>query len=115
MVEIVGFKNFEQFQAYIKAYGEDMPKWSMEKQKKFADDVVKLCETSPEFKQKYDLWCKKIELQVRAKNCKIQIGGSKENEIYAKAYLKLKEIQKKKKQSLQPKKQKVSERQVFEI
>ncbi len=96
MVEINDFKNFEQFMVYINQNHEKMQYWSTKETKLFTDKVAKLIDESPEFKEKYDAWAKKLELQAKAKEARIKIGGTVEETASSKAYLRLKEIQKEK-------------------
>lgn len=97
-MEIINFKNFEQFKAYIKQHGKEMPQWSSEKTEQFVGKVSKLMEESPEFKEKYDHWVKQMELKEKIKQHKVvSLGGTEEDTMYSRAYLKLKESAKKKK------------------
>jgi GGDEF domain-containing protein len=93
-MKINDFKTFDEFLVYIKQNNEEMKYWSEEKIKSFCDRVSELMEKSPEFKKRYDDWSKKLELKERARYVKIKIGGSNEDTLYAKAYLKLKQVHK---------------------
>ena len=95
-MKINNFKTFDQFLIYIKQNSEEMKYWDDVKAKEFCDRVSTLMEESPEFKEKYDEWGKRVELQVKAKEAKIKIGGTVEQTAFSKAYLRLKEIQKEK-------------------
>lgn len=97
-MEIVDFKNFKQFLAYIKQHGEKMPYWSVEQIKKFNDKVMKLTEDSPEFKEKYEKWVAQVE---RKNKQTVVIGGTEEDKRRSKALLKLREYQKKKKPDME--------------
>lgn len=93
-MEIIDFKNFEQFQAYIKQHGEKMPQWSFEETKQFTDKVSKLREESPEFKEKYDQWIAQMEIREKIKRHKgVVIGGTEQELVHSQAYLKLKRKQ----------------------
>ena len=93
-MKINDFKTFDEFLVYIKQNNEEMKYWSEEKIKSFCDRVSELMEKSPDFKKRYDDWSKKLELKERARYVKIKIGGSNEDTLYAKAYLKLKQVHK---------------------
>lgn len=93
-MKINDFKNFEEFLVYSSQYGDEMKNWDEEKLKTYSDKVAKLIDDSSEFKEKYEKWSKRLELQVKAKNARVKIGGTAEDTAYSKAYLKLKEIQK---------------------
>lgn len=93
-IEIVDFKNFEQFLIYIKQVGKDMQSWSPEKTKDFCDKVVKLREESPEFKEEYDKWVASSE---RKNKKTVTIGGTEEDKRRSQALLKLKKYQNQKK------------------
>lgn len=95
-MNINDFKNFSEFLVYIRQNEEGMQHWSDEKTKTFCDRVSELMEKSPEFKEQYDNWAKRLELKERARSIKIKIGGSEEDTLYTKAYLKLKAISKEK-------------------
>lgn len=101
-MKIVDFKNFEQFQLYIKQHATEMPFWSIEQTEEFNNKFNKLMEESPEFKEKYNQWTKHIEIKQRIRHHKIVVIGESnsddKNDTYVKAYLKLKEVQKQKKQ-----------------
>lgn len=94
-IEIMGFNNFEQFLAYIRQNGSEMKNWSSEKTKEFCDKVMKLREESPEFKEKYDDWQKRLERKQKKSNIVIVLGGTPEETAKSQAFLKLKEVQQK--------------------
>ncbi len=93
-MEIATFKNFEEFQVYVKQHLQEMAYWSPEKIEEFNEKVMKLKEDSPEFKEKYEKWVAKSE---RKNKKTVVIGGTKEDTERSKALLKLKEYQQKKK------------------
>lgn len=96
MVEINSFKTFEEFKLYLKVNKDKIPYWTEEEIAAFNQKVYKLKEISPEFKEQYNKWVARLELKERAKSVSIKIGGSKEEEQYAKGYLKLKKIKQEK-------------------
>lgn len=95
-MEIVDFRNFEQFQAYIKQHAQELPYWSTEKIKKFNDKVMKLMEESPEFKEKYEKW---VDQSVRKNKTTVVIGGTEEDKRRSQALLELRKYQQKKKKT----------------
>ena len=98
-MKINDFKNFEEFLVYSNQYGDEMKNWDAEKLKSYSDKVSKLMDESPEFKEKYEKWVKRVELQVKAKEARVKIGGTAEETAYSQAYLRLKEIKKENKSS----------------
>ena len=108
-MEINDFKNFEEFLVYSSQHGEKMKYWDTEKIKSFCDKVSKLIEESPEFKEKYEKWTRKMELKEKAKNARIKIGGTPEENASTKAYLRLKKI----KQEAQDKKRQATSKSTF--
>ena len=98
-MKINDFKNFEEFLVYSNQYGDEMKNWDDEKLKTYSDKVAKLIDDSPEFKEKYEKWTKRLELQIKAKEARVKISGTAEETAYSKAYLRLKEIQKENKKS----------------
>ena len=95
MVEIKDFKTFEEFQVFIRSHKEKMPYWTTEEISSFNQKVSDLRENSPEFREKYDIWVARLELKERTKSVSLKIG-KKQDEIYSKAYLKLKKYKKSK-------------------
>ena len=95
-MKLNNFKNFSEFLAYIRQNEEEMKYWDSDKIQTFCDRVSELMEKSPEFKEQYDNWTKRLELKERARHIRIKIGGSEEDTLYTKAYLKLKKIRKEK-------------------
>lgn len=93
-MEIVDFKNFEEFQVYMKQHAQQMKYWSTEQIEQFTEKVSKLKETNPEFKEKYE----KMIARIDAKQKKpITIGGTEKETERSRAKLKLKEIANKQK------------------
>lgn len=89
-MEIVDFKNFEQFQVYVRQHGQQMQYWSEEELQNFNEKVLNLIETNPEFKEKYEKWVKKNEEKQKKP---IIIGGSKEETARSRALIMLKKAQ----------------------
>ncbi|MBR5154091.1 MAG: hypothetical protein IKW58_00010 [Alphaproteobacteria bacterium] len=95
-MEINNFKTFEEFKLYLKTHREKMPYWTEEEISNFNQKVYDLKEKSAEFKKKYDKWVKGLELKKNKEKVSIKISGTKQDEMYAKGYLKLKKIQQEK-------------------
>ena len=95
MIEIKDFKTFEEFQVFIRSQKDKMPYWTTEEISSFNQKVYDLKENSPEFREKYDAWVARLELKERAKSVSLKIGNQ-QDEIYSKAYLKLKKYKKSK-------------------
>ncbi len=93
-MEIVDFKNFEEFQVYMKQHAQQMQHWSTEKIQQFNEKVLKLKETNPEFKEKYEKMIARIDAKQKKR---ITIGGTKDETEHSRAMVKLKEIQNKQK------------------
>ncbi len=98
-MKINDFKNFEEFLVYSKQHSDEMKNWDANKLKSYSDKVAKLMAESPEFKEKYEKWVKRLELQLKAKEARVKIGGTAEETAYSQAYLRLKEIKKENKSS----------------
>jgi len=89
-MEIADFKNFEEFQVYIKQHASQMQHWSTEQIQKFTEKVLKLKETNPEFKEKYE----NLIAELDAKQKKpITIGGTEKETERSRAMIKLKKAQ----------------------
>lgn len=92
-MELVNFKNFEEFRMYIKQHVRQMPYWTREQHQEFEQKIRNLYENCPEFQEKYDSWIKKMEMKQKKA---ILIGGTKEetekSRLRLQALIKLKKI-----------------------